>query len=37
MGAAGRASALRHTIEDQTDQFVALYGEIIAGKQSHLL
>ena len=34
MGAAGRASALRYTIDDQTDQFVELYGEIVPAKQS---
>ena len=33
MGAAGRVSALRHTIEDQTDQFVELYRDILAAKQ----
>ena len=33
MGAAGRASALKHTIEDQTDKFVELYGAVIAAKQ----
>lgn len=34
LGAAGRASALRHTIEDQADQFVELYEEISSAKQS---
>ena len=36
MGTAGRASALRHTIDDQTDEFVELYREIASLKQSRL-
>lgn len=30
MGAAGRALMMRHTLEEQTTQFLELYGEIVA-------
>jgi UDP-glucose:(heptosyl)LPS alpha-1,3-glucosyltransferase len=33
MGAAGRARAMQHTLDDQTEQFVGLYNEIVAAKQ----
>jgi UDP-glucose:(heptosyl)LPS alpha-1,3-glucosyltransferase len=33
MGAAGRALALQHTLDDQRDQFVELYGEIVSRKR----
>ncbi|HEV3410517.1 MAG TPA: glycosyltransferase family 4 protein, partial [Chthoniobacterales bacterium] len=36
MGVAARAMALRHTFEQQTDQFLALYGEVVQRKAASL-
>jgi UDP-glucose:(heptosyl)LPS alpha-1,3-glucosyltransferase len=33
MGEAGRAMAMRHTLEDQTDEFLDLYKEILSRKR----
>lgn len=34
MGAAGRVFAMQHTLEDQTNRFIDLYREIIAGRRN---